>query len=302
MRYLVFILRLVLRLLILGVVLFVALVGVGGVLTYHVITRQNLQEDVTPQSYLLSSYVPLNFTDPSGGEHEGWLLLGLRRAPVIILAHGYDSNRSELLSLGAILRDNHFNVYIFNFHGPKVKGRFSNLGPRQASELKAAIDSVTRQPEVNSKRVGLFGTSVGAYAALVAASTDSRVKAVAVDSAYVTPDQVFDLQIDDLLGSSSRFFRVLTETEFHLATRVRRYDPLLVDLPKLAGTPKLFIAGRDAPALAEWTESIYRNAPPPKQLLALEHSLAGLTAVDEKKEYAEQVLNYFLQNLSLRAD
>jgi pimeloyl-ACP methyl ester carboxylesterase len=240
--------------------------------------------------------------DSSGGEHEGWLLLGLRRAPVIILAHGYDSNRSELLSMGAILRDNHFNVYIFNFQGPKVKERFSDLGPRQASELKAAIESVTRQPEVNSKRVGLFGASVGAYAALVAASADSRVKAIAVDSAYVTPDQMFDLQVDDLLGSSSRFFRLLTETEFHLATRARRYDPLLVNLPKLAGTPKLFIAGRDAPSLAEWTETIYKDAPPPKQLLALDHGLAGLTAVDEKKEYAEQVLNYFLQNLSLRAD
>ena len=92
------------------------------------------QESVTPQSYLLSSYIPLSFTDHSGGEHEGWLLLGLRGAPAVILCPGYDSNRSDLLSLGTILRDNHFNVYIFNFHGPKAKERFSDLGPRQASD------------------------------------------------------------------------------------------------------------------------------------------------------------------------
>ena len=83
-----FALRLVRRILMLAVVLFVALAAVGGGLTYYVITRQNSQEAVTPQSYLLSSYIPLNFTDGSGGEHEGWLLLGLRRAPVIILSHG----------------------------------------------------------------------------------------------------------------------------------------------------------------------------------------------------------------------
>jgi len=302
MPYVRFIIRLIVRVLIVALVLFIALIGVGGALTYHVVTRQNAVEDVTPQSYLLSSYLPLNFTDPSGGEHEGWLLLGLRHAPVIILCHGYDSNRSDLLSLGTILRDNHFNVYLFNFQGSKAKARFSNLGPRQASDVLAAIEAVSRQPEVNAKRVGLFGTSVGAYAALAAGEVNPKVKAIVVDSTYQTPEQMFRLQIDRLFGSSSRLFRVLTDTEFHLLTRGNRSLPMLANLSKLEGTPKLFISGRDDPVTAEWTEGVYKQAPPPKQLMVLEHALAGLTAVSEKKDYQEQVLNYFLQNLSLRAN
>ena len=123
-----FVLRLVLGVLVLLVVIFLALAGVGAGLTYYVTTANSSQEAVTPQSYLLNSYIPLSFTDRSGGEHEGWLLLGLRGAPAIILCHGYDSNRSDLLSLGSILRDNHFNVYIFNFHGPKAKESRSNSG------------------------------------------------------------------------------------------------------------------------------------------------------------------------------
>ena len=84
----------------LGVFIFLLVVrlglaGVGAALTYHVITATSSQESVNPQSYLLNSYFSLNFTDRHGGEHEGWLLLGLRRAPVIILCHGYDSNRSD---------------------------------------------------------------------------------------------------------------------------------------------------------------------------------------------------------------
>ena len=297
-----FVLRLVLVFLILLVVIFLALAGVGARLTYDVTTANNSQEAVNPQTYLLNSYISLGFTDRSGGEHEGWLLLGLRRAPVIILAHGYDSNRSDLLWLGSLLRNNHFNVYLFNFHGPKAKESRSDLGPRQASDLLAAIETVTKQPEVNSNRLGLFGTSVGGYAALVAAELNPKVKALVVDTTYSTPEQMFDSQIDRLLGGSSGLFHTLTEAEFHLASRGGDSYAMPANLPKLANVPKLFVSGRDDPPLAAMTEALYDQAPQPKQLLVMEHSEAGLASEAEKKEYENQVLNFFLQKLSLRAD
>jgi len=297
-----FVLRLVLGFLILLVVIFLALAGVGAGLTYYVTTATNSQEAVNPQSYLLNSYIPLSFTDRSGGEHDGWLLLGLRGAPAIILCHGYNSNRADLLSLGTILRENHFNVYLFNFHGPKAKESLSNLGPRQASDLIAAIETVTMQPEVNPNRVGLFGTSLGGYAALVAAELNPKVKALVVDTTYPTPEGMFDSQIDRLLGGSSGLFRILTEAEFHIATRGSASYSMPANLPKLASIPKLFICGRDNPPLAAMTEGLYNQAPQPKQLLVMEHSASGMAIVAEKREFEDQVLNFFLQKLSLRAD
>lgn len=296
-----FVLRFVLGILILLAVIFLALAGVGAGLTYYVITANSSQEAVNPQSYLLNSYIPLSFTDRTGGEHEGWLLLGMRNAPVIILCHGYDSNRSDLLSLGSILRDNHFNVYLFNFHGPKAKESLSNLGPRQASDLLAAIETLTKQPDINPNRVGLFGTSVGGYAALVAAELNPQVKALVVDTTYSTPERMFDTQIDRLLGGSSGLFRTLTEAEFHLASTGSESYAMPDNLPKLENVPKLFISGRDNPDLAAMTEALYDQAPQPKQLLVLEHSESGLAVEAKKKEYEDQVLNFFLQKLSLRA-
>ena len=293
------VLRLVLVFLILVVVIFLALAGVGAGLTYYVTTTTNTQESVNPQNYLVSSSISLNFTDRSGGEHEGWLLLGLRGAPVIILCHGYDSNRSDLLSLGSVLRDNHYNVYLFNFHGPKARESRSNLGSRQASDLMAAIETVTKQPDVNPSRVGLYGTSVGGYAALVAAEMNPKVKTLVVDTTYSTPERMFDSQIERLLGGSSRLFYGLAEAEFHLASTGGETYAMPANLPKLANIPKLFISGRDNPPLAAMTEALYEQAPQPKQLLVMEHSQAGLA---EKKEYDDQVLNFYLQNLSLRAD
>lgn len=297
-----FVLRLLVGVFVLLVVIFVALAGVGAALTYYVITSKSAQEAVTPQSYLLNSYIPLNFNDRYGGEHEGWLLLGLRGAPAIILCPGYNSNRSDLMSLGSILRDNHFNVYIFNFHGPKSKESRSDLGPRQASDLFTAIETVTKQPDINPNRVGLFGTSVGGYATLVAAELNPKVKALAVDTTYTTPEQMFDLQIEHLLGGSTGLFHVLTEAEFHLATMGGGSYAMSANLSKLAGVPKLFISGRDNPPLAAMTEDLYNQAPQPKQLLVLEHSETGLAVEAEKKEFENQILYFFLKNLSLRAN
>jgi pimeloyl-ACP methyl ester carboxylesterase len=297
-----FVFRLVLVVLVLLIVIFLALAGVGAALTYYVTTANNTQEAVNPQSYLLSSYISLSFTDRSGGEHEGWLLLGLRGAPVIILCHGYDSNRADLLSLGSILRDNHFNVYLFNFHGPKARENRTNLGPRQASDLMAAIETLTKQPDVNPNRVGLFGTSVGGYAALVDAELNPKVKAVVADTIYSTPERMFDSQIERLLGGSSGLFHAITDAEFHLASRGSETFDMPANLSKLANVPKLFISGRDDPSLAAMTEALYEQAPEPKQLLVMEHSESGMASESEKKEYQNQILNFFLQNLSLRAD
>jgi esterase/lipase len=293
---------LVLRVLVLLVVVFLALAGVGAGLTYYVTKPNASPEAVTPQTYLLNSYVSLNFVDRSGGEHEGWLLFGLRGAPAIILCHGYDSNRSDMLSLGSILRDNHFNVYIFNFYGQKVRESSSNLGPRQASDLMAAIETVAKQPGVNPNRVGLFGTSLGGYAALVAGELNPKVKALVVDTTYSTPEQMFDSQIEHLLGGSSGLFHLITEAEFHLASMGGGSYSMPANLSKLADTPKLFISGRDNPSLAAMTEALYNQAPQPKQLLVMEHSESGLAIQAEKSEYEDQVLNFFLQKLSLRTN
>lgn len=296
------VLRLIRGLLILAFVLFLLLGGAAAILTYRVITPHNEAETVTPSTYLLSSYVSLNFTDRAGGEHDGWLLLGLRGAPVILLCHGYGSNRSDLLSLGTILRENHFNVYLFNFSGPKAKRGYSNLGVRQAEDLMQAIETVTKQDEVNPHRVGLFGTNLGGYAALVAAEQSPKVKAVAVDTIYHAPEQMFEVQIDQALGGSSPLFRYIANAEFHLFTWGTKPYPIRENLSKLQGMPKLFISGRDVTALAEATEELYSAAPQPKQLRVLDHSQASLASDAEKKEYENQVINFFLQNLSLRAD
>ncbi len=282
----------------------IVLVGAAAFFTYRVSTEHNDTENVTPDTFLVVNYEPLSFTTRDGGEHEGWLLRGHRGGPVIIMCHGYDSNRSELLWLATGLQEeDHFNVYLFNFRGPKSRQRSTDLGLHQVEELEAAVEMVTKRPEINPKLLGLFGMTTGAYAALVVAERNPRVKALVVDSVYEKPDQMFDSQFDQLLGGgSSAFFRILGETEFHLFNLGMKPFPVRKNLSRLQGMAKLFIVSRDAPTLAAVTEDLYKDAPQSKQMLTLVHSQTGLASGAEKKEYRNQVVTFFAQNLPIHVD
>lgn len=294
--------RIVAGVVILGLACLIVLVGAAGFFSFRIMTQHNDAENVTPGSFLLTNFENVSFTDHQGGVHDGWLLRGLKGAPVIILCPGYDSNRSDLLSLGAVLQENHFNIYIFNFHGPGTRRTFSNLGVSQADDLQAAIESIIKQPDINTHRVGLFGATTGGYAALVAAQRSNVVKALAVDSVYETPIQMLDAQIMEVLGGPSPLVKFIAEREFRLFTWRTKTPQVRENLSKLSGIPKMFISGRDAPLLASSTEDLYNAAPDPKTLRVLEHSQSSQTGGAEKKEYENQILSFFLQNLPLRAD
>jgi uncharacterized protein len=295
------VLRLLFIVVILVVVAGVVLSAAGAFFTYRIVSDYNDTENVTPDSFLLSNYESLSFTDPSGEVHPGWLLRGLRGAPVVILCHGYDSNRSELLSLGTVLQENHFNVYIFNFRGEKPKALSSDFGAHPVAVLQSAIENVIKQPGINTSRVGLFGKTTGAFAALALAERNPAVKALAVDNAYEKPIQMFNSQVDQVLGSTP-LFRVVMDAEFRLVNAASKPPDVRAEFSRLNPIPKFFISGRDVASLAKITEDFYDRAAQPKRLLVMDHTQYTSMSSTEKKEYENQILVFFQQNLSLRVD
>ena len=280
----------------------VVLMGSGAFLTYRILTTHDGVENVTPASYLLSSYENVNFKDAEGAEHQGWLLIGLRGAPAIILCHGYDSNRSALLSLGTVLQANHFNVYLFNFESSSGGNSNTNFGVREASVLSAAISRVRKLQGVDPRHVGIYGNSLGAYAALAVTERDPVVDALAVDNVYGRPAQLFDVQLDKLVGGAGWLFRMISRVEFHVFTMGTARPDLESGLSRLGGKPKLFLASDGEPTLEKATRQLYQKAPYPKRLVVLPHTQADVVSGPERKQYEDQILNFFLHNLPLRSE
>jgi hypothetical protein len=167
--------------------------------------------------------------------------------------------------------------------------------------LNAAIQAVTRQHDINPNSVGLYGATTGGYAVLVTAERSPQVKAIVVDSVYENPVQMFDSELDQLLGGTSGPFRSIAELEFKM-TLGEKAPPIREDLAKLAKTPKFFISPQDTPLLAGITNDLYDVAPQPKRLWVLDHAYTGQASGPEKKEYENQVLTFFQQYMHPRAD
>jgi pimeloyl-ACP methyl ester carboxylesterase len=245
-------------------------------------------ETIDPTRFLGNAQT-LEFTTPSGKIHNGWFFPGLRGAPVIVICHGYKSNREEILTLGTSLQQ--------AGHGESPES-YTSLGFRESAELQAAVDMLSQRTDIDTQRMGLWGYSMGAYAALQVSSRTPAVKAVVVDSVYPHPTAMLEVELRELPLLSSVAvieFRILSFFTGGFG------GDLSEDINALAGTPKLFIAADDAPPLANMTRQLYGTAPGPKDLMTLPRTSMSALLEEERRGYENVVVTFFLSNLPLAA-
>jgi uncharacterized protein len=105
-------------------------------------------------------------------------------APTVVMAHGWGSNKSQMLERAAVLHDA-YNLVLFDFrnHGQSDEAA-TTQGVREASDLRAVIDwlEATKGPD----RIAVLGVSMGGASALAEADRDERVDALIVESTHAT--------------------------------------------------------------------------------------------------------------------
>lgn len=121
----------------------------------------------------------VKFKAEDGKEVHGCLLKpkGEGKFPAIILLHGGASNRQAAFWLGSGQHAQTFrkNSYITL----AVDYRESEFGGKEVDDVVAGIDYLGTLPYVDSDRIGLFGSSHGAYISLlVSARVPDKIKAV----------------------------------------------------------------------------------------------------------------------------
>lgn len=118
----------------------------------------------------------------------GWWFTQPQARGVIVVVHGWGANRELMLPLARPLVDHGWQVLLYDArnHGDSDADTFSSM-PRFAEDAEAAVDWVQVQPEAKGLPVVLLGHSVGAAAALLAASHRSDIRAVVSLSAFAHP-------------------------------------------------------------------------------------------------------------------
>ncbi|MGH9861977.1 MAG: alpha/beta hydrolase [Candidatus Acidiferrales bacterium] len=281
---------------------FLGMLVIGGFMLSRVLNPVQAGETIDPTQFL-GSTVSLDFQGPDGLTRTGWFFPGLRNAPLVVLCHGYKSSRSEILTLANSLQQHRYNVYVFNFagHGDSPV-TYTTLGLQETDELRAALRMLTGRDDFDRQRIGLWGYSLGAYAILRVAPEFPQVKAVALDSVYPSPTALLRRELSQLGANALPLLAPVTVAEFNLFARFYGGSrDVALDLSGLTAIPKLFIAGDDTPNLAQMTQDLHARAPGAKQLVVLPRTNQASLIEEERRNYENLVISFFLRNLPLVA-
>lgn len=227
---------------------------------------------VSPEQFSLPFEI-VRFHSTDGIPLEGWKMPGQPGRPWLILCHGLGANRADLLEIAQGLHAAGFNLLLFDFraHGGSG-GRVTSFGWREQRDLEGVLAFLGQQPDIPAKPYGVYGISMGAAVALIAAAHDERLAAVVADSPYPN--------LEDALGQHLTLLYPLPKVPFLwfvLATYRLRFGvwPRMVSpqesAARLSPRAVLLIHGADdmrAPVAG--TERMFAAASEPKELWVID--------------------------------
>lgn len=133
----------------------------------------------------------LQLAGANGKRLFAWFAPAAASRTAIVLLHGWGGNAAQLLALGAPLHAAGHSVLLLDArcHGRSDEDSFASM-PRFAEDLECALAWLRRQPTAAPQRLAVVGHSVGAAAALLAASRGNALSAVVSLAAFAHPESV----------------------------------------------------------------------------------------------------------------
>lgn len=229
----------------------------------------------------------------------GIFLAGESGRPGIVLCHGYFRDHSEPLDVAVSLNQAGYNVLLFDFRGSgRSEGDHTTAGYLEVWDVLAAVhwlkDKTSGQP------IGVLGISMGAAAAITAATETEDIAAIVADSPFAHLEGVMREHVreivphpllEPLAWASIRFGNQISGGNYR---EVRPVD----SVRKLKSTPIFVIYGeRDEFISSDQVNELIQAAAGPKELWILDCGHVQARK-EHPEEYMSRVLRFFDANLS----
>jgi pimeloyl-ACP methyl ester carboxylesterase len=183
---------------------------------------------------------------PGGVGLAGWYIPAASgigpTGPTVVLAHGWGSNKSNLLERAGLLHDD-YNLVLFDFrnHG-QSQASPTTQGVREAGDVRAVIDwlEAAKGPD----QIALMGISMGGASVLNEADSDARIDAVIIEATHATLANAIQARLDrsgyplSMPGSWAALLGTLVRT----GEDVSSADPVQA-VTRLDERPLLIISG-----------------------------------------------------------
>ena len=181
-------------------VLLIATAGMTAWIVSSITRPQRAPYLVTPQTFTIGPILKANdvtWPNHDGTQARGWLLKGEEGQPAVILLHRYGADRSWLLNMAVKLNETTGFTVLWpdlRGHGLNPPVNWTLFGAIEGDDITAAIDYLHTLKTPSGKSqigfIGIYGVELGAYAGLDAAKRYPEVRALALDSVPVSPDDL----------------------------------------------------------------------------------------------------------------
>ncbi len=243
----------------------------------------------------------VEFQSSDGIRLTGWWSSGEEGYPVIAFVHGLNRSRIELLERAAESRKKGYGVLLMDLRNHGASGdAYTTLGVHESRDVCAASEFIAR--EAPGRPAVLWGVSLGASTALLAASRCRQYRAAIADSAFLSfeetvthhfrlifPLPVFPIANMVVLITRLRMGFDLEEGDVEAAVRSR------------SDMPVLFVAGgRDVRMPKELAERLYEaSAHAGSQLLVIESATHGQAFREDRDKYLDTAFGFLERVLPL---
>lgn len=283
----------------------VAVAGAVGFQVWNVVHPERKSDPGVTLATELSRVENVSFKASDGVDLEGWLFRGSPDGPVVVLCHDLDETKASLVNVAISLHKLGFTILAFDFRGHgQSGGNGSTLGILEKRDVLGAVDFLGSQEHADVRRIGIYGTGMGAHAAVLASADRGGLKVLVLDGLY--PDAGYPLVRRTFLGWSFgvKWLGFLPKAAFSLLTPAGVDSARAQDiLPNLMGREMLLVAPAGDTALASAMQRMYDSIPQSRDgseinLITLPATRASGLYGPELERYHARVGEFFESRLA----
>ncbi len=240
------------------------------------------------------------------------------RKGTIVFCHEFQSDMYSCARYARPLIEAGFDVFTFDFRGHGDSSCTRDYRPlqwpsdREVDDVLGACAYVASQlaAEGRSTRIGVFGVSRGAGAALLAAASDANVAAIVCDGAFSTAETLAALMRRWAYifatvrlvyeNHPEAFWRFLAWLLMRFAQpKLHRHFPSVRQaLKDMQARPIFFIHGRrDSYIRTDQTQLLLEAAPSPRYLWIVEDAKHNQAVITQPRQYAARTIAFFRKHL-----
>ncbi len=243
----------------------------------------------------------LGFREITFKSRDGLTLFGrflpAKNKSAIILLHGLGGSNTDMLLYAEILASAGFGVFMIDLraHGSS-EGDTSTYGMREADDVAGAVDYLLTRADVHGGRIGVFGISLGAQAALRAALKTENIRALILDG--LSP-----MILSDHGGAPHSFTRWVNYPTNWMYYHIYEFmiggkdKGVLEVIGNISPRPILLIASGEKDIY--FGRLFIQAANDPKELWGIPNGVHGAGILQNSQEYKRRLVDFFSKALEV---